>query len=172
MVRKALLLCIIGTLLSACTNEFLGAKKITYGETYVSRWFLNPEYNESDIPSGTAFYGAAANKIKYRFIVKYYAWEDGNNEKIIPNNHMWTVNHNGKRFNLQDDDSLFFYRKSPSGDYQKYPHKKGSRYMAAIAKESSLLPVKKCNLDGWCQLYPTWKGIILYVQKKVLKAHL
>jgi hypothetical protein len=38
---------------------------------YVERWFLNPDYSQKDVPSGIAFYGAAANKIKNKFnIVK------------------------------------------------------------------------------------------------------
>jgi hypothetical protein len=64
----------------ACANEFLGAKKIGYQMMYVERWFLNPDYSQKDVPSGTAFYGAAANKIRNKFNIVYYVNDEKNSE--------------------------------------------------------------------------------------------
>jgi hypothetical protein len=37
---------------------------------------------------------------------------------VIPLKDMWTIHHNGKRFNYQDDDDLFYYYKTSGGIFK------------------------------------------------------
>jgi hypothetical protein len=151
-----------------CANEFLGAKKIIYkGGFYVERWFLSPDYSESDVPSGTAFYGAAANKIKNRFDIKYYVRDDENSELIIPKKDMWSINHNGKRFNKQDDDDLYYYFLDSVDVYKKYINKGASRPLTV--RNGSIIPIKSCDINGWCKVYPNRHSNDLYVKETILK---
>jgi hypothetical protein len=169
--NKIFIFLIIIILLSACANEFLGSKKISYVRGfYVERWFLNPEYNKSEIPSGTEFYGAAADRIKHKFIIKYYIRDDSNSEKEIPSNNMWELNHNGKRANYQDDNDLMFYSKISENNYEKFKRKyKGKEYDLVIPKDI-LLPIKECDSTEWCLLYPTIFSKELYIKLSILKS--
>ena len=114
----ALLVLILG--LIACSRmPFMGAQKVIGGAVYVERWYLKTKYKKQNVPEGTAFYGEAAQKIKDRFIVKYYQADNYGSKKEIPLEHMWKVRHNGKRYNKQDDDNLFYYQWDATRGYQK-----------------------------------------------------
>jgi hypothetical protein len=158
---------LISIIIAGCANEFLGAKKIIYKGLYVERWFLSPDYSEIDVPSGTAFYGAAANKIKNKFIVNYYMRDDENSEVIIPIINMWIVKHNGKRFNHQDDDNLFFYKKITPNIYEKFKMADAKGPLTIII--NTLLPIKSCDDKGWCKVYPNYYSNDLYVKQAILK---
>jgi hypothetical protein len=165
------LICIIfiGILTIGCTNEFLGAKKIIYNRGfYVERWFLSPDYSEKDIPSGTAFYGASANKIRKKFIIKYYIHDEFNSEIVIPESNIWLIINNGKRFNYEDaNDDDFFYTKSTTNTYKKYMGK-GAKRPLTIHKVDSI-PIKSCDDKGWCKVYPNDYSNDLYVKQTILK---
>lgn len=159
---------LISIITVGCANEFLGAKKIIYkGGFYVERWFLSSDYSESDIPSGTAFYGAAANKIKNRFDIKYYVRDEDNSELIIPKKDMWIVNHNGKRFKIQDNDDLYYYYLESPDVYEKY-FNKGASYPLNV-RNGLLIPIKSCDDKGWCKVYPNDYSNDLYVKQVILK---
>jgi hypothetical protein len=128
---------------------------------YTERWYTNPDYNTT-LPAGTAGYGASAEKLRDKFIIKYYTYDENGNDIVeIPKHDMWLIKHNGKRFNVQDDDSLFYYILK-NEIYLKSPNSR------AIANFRKLLPIKKCNIDKWCELYPTYDGQTLYVKKLIL----
>jgi hypothetical protein len=157
----------INIITMGCTNEFLGANKIIYKGYYVERWFLSPEYSKSNIPHGTEFYGAAANKIKSKFIIKYYINDNENSEVIIPESDMWVINHNGKRFNHQDNDNLFYYKKVGPSAYEKYQEKGAKGPLALI--RNRLVAIKSCDDKGWCKVYPNYYSNDLYVKQAILK---
>jgi hypothetical protein len=147
----------------------MGAQKVGGGPTYVERWYLKPEYSRRDIPQGTAFYGAAAQKIKDRFIIKYYQDNTRGSKVEIPSQHMWKIRHNGKPYSQQDDDDLFYYKRDNSGRYHKFLIKETSSGPINL-DEGELVPIQSCNAEGWCLLYesrlfphPTYvKRSILY----------
>lgn len=149
---------------SGCFSDvnFMGASKWVGGGLYVERWYLNPEYDKKEIPSGTAFYGAASEKIKHKFTVKYYI-EDGKDETVeIPLKDMWSIKHNEKDGREQDDDNLFIYEKI-SDKYIKGENGIDNRKM----------PIQECYSDGWCRLYDGYdyrkkKTLTLYVRKSIL----
>lgn len=159
----------ISLLVGCSSTPFMGANKIIHrGGDYVERWYLNSEYDKSDIPSGTAFYGAAAKKTKDKFIVKYYI-NDGNKSDIeIPVSDMWIINHNGKSNRQQDNDNLFIYEKLESGKYVKYKVK-GSDFYQVVVKDIPVA-IRECN-EGWCRLYPHYFHNFkdLYVKQVILK---
>lgn len=126
---------------------------------------MNPEYNKEDIPKGTAFYGASADKIKDKFIIKNYEKTlDGKDDIEIPKKDIWTIKHNGKRFNYQDDDNLFIYKKQ-GNKYIKHTWE-GGRIVTLT--DGSEYPVKECYSDGWCMLYPNYWKIDLYIRQSIL----
>jgi len=149
---KIILLTFIVLLVGGCSSvEFLGAQKYRdISGIYVERWFLQPSEN-FETPKGTAFYGAAAEKVKHHYIVKYYIAER-NGE------HMWQVKHNGKNYGKQDDENLFFYIKTNSGLFKQ--HKFSIR-------DNRLMPIKACY-NSWCELYPTEYPETLYVKQAIL----
>lgn len=148
--------------------NFMGANKIISGGTITERWYLNPEYNKEDIPKGTAFYGASADKIKDKFIIKYYqTTKDEKDDIEIPKKDIWTIKHNGKRFNYQDDDNLFYYNKINNqfvkhiDSYRNKPE--------AINDDEKILAVKQCYENGWCKLYPNiYEELDIYVKQSIL----
>lgn len=151
-----------------CANEFMGAKKIIYnGFLYVERWYLNPEYDKRDIPSGTAFYGAAAEKVKDRFTIKYYI-DDGNKSNIeIPASDMWIIDHNGKSNYRQDDENLFFYVETDPNVYEKFLT--GRAKAPLSISEGRMMPIVSCDDNGWCKVYPNSYSNELYVKQIILK---
>lgn len=162
-MKKYILLIMIVLLFSGCSGvNFMGASKWVGGGLYVERWYLNPEYDKKDIPSGTAFYGAAAEKIKNKFTVKYYI-QDGKDQTVeIPLKDMWTTKHNGKEDTEQDDDDLFIYAKIDN------------RYIKGGALDHIELAIQECYEDGWCKLYDGYSYMKkrietnLYVRKSIL----
>ncbi len=152
-------------LFSGCFNKpFMGASKYTTGAFMTARWFLNPEYKKEDIPKGTEFYGASADKIKDKFTIKYYELTpNGRDDIIIPKKDIWTIKHNGKRFNEQDDEDLFIYFKQ-NGNYIVHIDHHGDKNTV----ENGNYPVKECYSDGWCKLYPNFWKIDLYIRQSVL----
>ncbi len=145
--------------------NYMGSDKwIGKGGYYVERWYLNPEFDKNEIPIGTKFYGVAADKINEKFIIKYYLVKsDGSDTIQIPTENMWKVKHNGKRYNKQDDDKLFFYTKNNKGLFIK------SRAIPTNIK----IPVKVCYKNGWCKMYITNSNIYIldetfYVKKSIL----
>jgi hypothetical protein len=129
-------------LLTACSGvSFLGATKYIYAGHYVERWFVNPEYQEA-VPEGTAFYGAAADKIKHRFIIKYYIFDGENDDVLIPNEKMWGIK-DGKVDELKGVyvDRVFYFKKST-----EYEVARNIRIKRGI-------PIQSCFDDGWCKTY-------------------
>jgi hypothetical protein len=156
--------------LSACSASvpFMGAEKVGAGSLYVERWYLKPEYKKKDIPRGTAFYGAAAQKIKGRFIVKYYQADKRGSKIEIPPQNMWKIRHNGKPYSQQDDGNLFYYKKNASGRHQKFLMSKNSSGPISLKKDR-LVPVQSCNAEGWCLLYESRQfDHPTYVKRSVL----
>ena len=144
--------------------NFMGADKYTTGAFMTSRWFLNPEYNKGDIPKGTEFYGVSADKIKDKFIIKYYEkTPDGKDDIEIPKKDIWTVKHNGRRYNYQDDNNLFVYEKQ-GNNYIKHIDHFGHKHTV----EDTKYPLKECYSDGWCKLYPNYWKINLYIKQSIL----
>jgi len=149
-------------LMVGCVSpNFMGAVKLQGGSFFTERWYVNPDYNVT-LATGTAGYGASAEKLKDKFVIKYYTYDENGNATVeIPKHDMWIIKHNGKRFNKQDDNNLFYYiLKNKS-----YIKDSNSR---AISEFRKLLPIKKCQVDGWCELYPTDDGEILYIKKSIL----
>jgi len=140
----------------------MGAEKWEGGSFYVSRWYLNPKYKDFETPKGTAFYGAAAQKLRNKYIIKYYISDNKGSEIQIPNENMWKVKHNGKNYTEQDDDDLFYYVKDADGTTRK------DSAIGYDEQEPVMVAVQKCYKDGWCELYPTSDGDIFYVKRSIL----
>lgn len=165
---KSILFVLVIIFVSGCANYMLGANMyILYGGDYVERWYLNSEYDGSDIPVGTAFYGASAEKIKDKFIVKYYVDDGKRSDVEIPKSDMWVVNHNGKSRIEQDDDNFFKYKKNTAGLYEKYI----LRGVYQIVVENRLVAIRSCDEEGWCKVYPNYNHSSddVYVRKMILK---
>lgn len=140
-----LIVCILLLIVQGCSGvNFLGAQKHIGGSDYIERWFKNPDYQE-EVPEGTAFYGAAAEKVKHRFIIKYYISDGVEDDIEIPNKQMWKVKPSemDKREKYYLD--TYFYKKI------------GHEYVKGINvwKERGVkkVPVQHCNVDGWCKTY-------------------
>lgn len=167
---RILFFVLASTLISSCANDLQGASMyIMQGGYYVERWYLNPEYNRKDIPTGTAFYGDSAEKVKDKFIVKYYIYDDKKSKIGIPKNNMWVINHNGKRSFEQDDENLFFYAKTGLNEYEKFLAGRDKSPLA-IGRDR-LIPIQSCDEDGWCKVYPShfYDFEDLYVKQIILK---
>ncbi|MDP2078937.1 MAG: hypothetical protein Q8J85_12920 [Sulfuricurvum sp.] len=163
MIKTTILVLMALIFLIGCSDiNFMGAKKYIDHTTYVERWFLNPDYDVT-IPQGTEFYGASANKIKDKFIIKYYISDKGDSTIEIPLKDMWKVKLNGKSRNEQDDDNLFYYEKNSDGLFVK----SGAMYGPAY-EEVKGMPIKECYDGGWCELYQDYHNRILYVKKSIL----
>ena len=105
-----------------------------------------------------------ADKIKDKFIIKYYqTTKDGKSDIEIPKKDIWTVKHNGKRFNYQDDNNLFIYEKQ-GNNYIKHIDHFGHKNTV----ENGKYAIKKCYSDSWCKLYPNYWKIDLYIKKSIL----
>lgn len=170
-LKIIILAIIISILMNSCAGvNFLGAQKWISKGTYVERWYLNPEYNKDEIPNGTAFYGAAANKIKDKFTIKYYI--DDNNDSLIeiPAKDMWKIFHNGKERRFQTDNNLFYYVKDSNGTFKK---EIAIGYSPIEGNDGIKAPIKECYPDGWCKLYQSYDfngklNKTLYVKKSIL----
>lgn len=159
-----MLVLLISFITGCSSTEFFGAKKWNrVGGYYVERWFKNPD-KPIDTPEGTAFYGAAANKIKNKFIIKYYiADADGDSTTQIPTKDIWKVKKGRvdelKRYYVD----YHFYTKTASGTLKKQePVPTGIK-----------IPVKECYQNGWCKLYITNSNNnrideVFYVKKSIL----
>ena len=159
---------IVGIFIGCSNPPFMGAKKfIVKGGMYLERWYLNPEYNSSEVPSGSEFYGAAAEKIKDRFTIKYYIYDGERSDSEIPKSDMWVVNHNGKGWGKQDDDNFFYYKINEFGEYEKFLTG-NAKYPFAIS-DGVLIAIRSCDVAGWCKLYPNSYSKELYVRKMILK---
>jgi len=157
-------------LLAACSwsPNFMGAEKYGGGINYTERWFINPKYKDFETPKGTAFYGAAAQKIRNKYIIKYYITEkDGDDTVEIPAKNMWKVKHNGKDPNKQDDENLFYYVKNNDGSFRR------AFAIRYDFREPTLVAVEECYKDGWCKLYKISNytandGKVYYVKRSIL----
>ena len=162
-LKISILNLLIALVIVSCGGtNFMGAKKIIIGNYSVERWFLNPEYKDFETPKGTAFYGTAAEKVKDKFIIKYYISDDKGYEIQIPTKDMWKVKHNGKEKYEQDDDNLFYYIKDANGVFKK----NGAIGYSHI--RTTQLPIKECYSDGWCKFYIANNKKIYYVKKSIL----
>lgn len=162
-------------LFSGCFGKpnFMGASKIISGEIITERWFLNPEYKKEDIPKGTEFYGASADKIKDKFTIKYYqTTKDEKSDIEIHKKDIWTIKHNGKRFNYQDDDNLFYYNKINNQFVKHIDYYRNEP--EAINHDEKILAIKQCYENGWCKLYPNiyYEGLDIYIKQSILDKRL
>ena len=169
-LKVIILAIIISILINSCAGvNFLGAQKWIGGNHYVQRWYLNPQYSKDEIPKGTAFYGDAAEKIKDKFIIKYYMQDGKDSLTEIPLKDMWKVQHNGKNFHIQTDDNLFYYIKDTDGTFiKKEAIRFGTRGSAGV-----MVPIKECYTNGWCKLYRSYDfngklNETSYVKKSIL----
>jgi hypothetical protein len=130
----------------------MGAQKYMIRKGYyVERWYLNPNYNKSDIPKGTAFYGAAAEKIKNRFTIKYYICDFKIGHTVeIPREDMRKVRRKDYKY-IKTIDNKFIKSTSPGGLYTL-----------------PVVPIKKCYANGWCKLYPTHYNKDLYIKRSTI----
>ena len=171
---RYLLIFITIFIFSGCSGSpnFMGASKYMADGTITERWFLNPEYKKEDIPKGTEFYGESADKIKNKFIIKYYqTTKDGKSDIEISKRDIWTVKHNGKRFNYQDDENLFYYKKINN---QFIKHIGSYRNEPLAISYGAELAVKQCYENGWCKLYPNiyYEGLDIYIKQSILDKRL
>lgn len=165
MKNILLILCVM-IFFSGCFSSpnFMGAEKYTTGYFYTTRWYLKHNYNKRDIPTGTAFYGASADRIKHKFDVKYYELTPNGRDDIeIPKKDIWTVKHNGKRFTEQNDDNLFIYKKQ-GNNYNMHIDHFGNKNTV----ENGKYAIKECYSDSWCKLYPNYWKIDLYIKQSIL----
>lgn len=169
---KILTIFLISVIFTGCSGtNFMGAQKHIGGFFFIERWYLNKEFNKNDIPSGTQFYGASAQKIKNKFTIKYYIADDEGSTIPIPIKDMWKVKHNGKRFNYQDDDNLFYYIKKENNKFAKRINSyRNSSHAIRFYDDNEpvILPIKKCYENGWCKLYPNYYNEDIYVRKEIL----
>ena len=167
---KYLLSVIVTFLLTACASifdtPFLGADSIGSGAFLTSRWYLKPEYKNSKSLGGSPKdYGASFKKIDYKYDKKYYEkTKNGRDDIVIPKKNIWTVKHTGKRFNVQDDENFFIYKKQ--GDRYIRHNWENGRKLAV--EDNDIYPVKECYSDGWCKLYPNYWKIDLYIKQSIL----
>ena len=91
-IKLTIMLTVIFSL-TACSGNtpWLGANRVrAYSSDYVERWYLNPQYDESDLPPvGIARY-AAADEIKSMYTVRYYVDDNKDALEEIPREQMWT----------------------------------------------------------------------------------
>ena len=121
------------------STNYMGAKKwrVRAG-MFAERWYLNPQYSQTEIPKGTGFYGAAAEKMKHKFIIKYYILNDTIPDTTeIPKKDMRKIKRKGYMY-IKTADNKFIKSTFPSGLYPL-----------------PLVPIKKCYANGYCKLYPT-----------------
>lgn len=149
---------------------FLGAKSKGVGAFMTARWFLKPEYKDAKALTGsTKDYGASFKKKENMYDIVYYEKTlDGRDDIIIPKSNIWTIKHNGKRFNYQDDDNLFVYKKQ-GNQYIKHYSESGR---IVTVEEDDEYAVKQCYSDGWCKLYPNRWKIDLYIKQSILDKRL
>jgi len=165
-MNKIVMLCCL-LLITSCT-KFLGAQKYSSHTYYTERWFSNPNYLE-EIPEGIVFYGEAAEKIKYRFIIKYY-FEDGDGNTIeIPKGHIWKVRPGKTDKRELWYENIFLYR-NINGKYSN-PQR---------VRVGTKIPVQSCSSDSWCKTYVSAIGVrtdefekydidnVLYIKKEHL----
>lgn len=137
-----LIFCILFLTIQGCSGvNFLGAKKHIGGIDYVERWFKSPGYQE-EVPEGTEFYGAAAEKIKHRFIIKYYISDGLEDDIEIDTEKMWKVKPSeldGREIHYIN---TYFYKKVEG------------KYVEGInVRKGRKVPVQDCDVDGWCKTY-------------------
>lgn len=156
--NKILSLLFIVMFLSGCTG--LRAVKTIGDITHEEIWYINPNFKDSQmLGSGTSDYGAASEAKRDKYIIKYYAREDG---KEIPEKDLWRIKVTAESHKDQHDPNQFYYIKNSNGDFIK------DRAMTVPCYETfQVVPVKECNL-GWCELYKAWKNKTLYVKEEAL----
>lgn len=121
------------------------------------------------LPEGTALYREAREN-KNNFITKYYGYDDNGNDVIeLPKEKMWVIKCNGKRAIYQDDDNLYIYILDRNGAFVKY---KPISCMLSSLNKYIYFPIRHCDSNEWCQLYPDSKNQIRYVKKLILSYHL
>jgi hypothetical protein len=173
MENKISIYILLGLFVVGCASpNFMGAEKIGGTLYCTERWYKNPDYNVT-LPSGTAGYGASAEVLRDKFIVKYYVNDNQGSTKEIPKHDMWFIKHNGKRFNKQDDDNFFFYVKNKKGKFVKEPEYYYSNLKYhAIKNHIKILPIKKCYNNGFCELYESYnykdEKDVRYIKKSIL----
>ena len=173
MKNKIIIFILLIFLIIGCASpNFMGAEKIGGTNYYTERWYINPDYNVI-LPTGTAGYGASAEKLKEKFIIKYYMSDQNGSAKEIPKKDMWLIKHNGKRFNKQDNDNLFFYVKNKDEIFIKEPeYYYANLKYHAIKKHIKILPIKKCYSNEFCELYESYnfkdEKTTRYIKKSIL----
>jgi len=174
-IKQSSMILLLSLLINGCFSSdvnFMGADKYIGGGSFVERWYINPKYERRDIPKGSAFYGASAQKIKHKFIIKYYQkTEDGNDDILMSRKDLWKIKHNGKDWRDQDDEKLFYYIKRHNKYIKRmevYNKKRRGRY-DVVNHDEGLLAVKECYEDGWCKLYPNvYEKEDIYIYKSIL----
>ena len=170
--RITILVLLFSFLVGCSSTNFMGAVSYKQGPYYTERWYINPDYNVT-LPTGTAGYGASAEKLKDKFIIKYYISDENDSIIEIPKMNMWLIKHNGKRFNKQDNDEFFFYIKDKFGKFIKEPelYHTNLKYHA-IEDYIKMLPIKKCYKNRFCKLYESYnyndEKVIRYIKKSIL----
>ncbi|MCW8838772.1 MAG: hypothetical protein OQK11_08735 [Thiovulaceae bacterium] len=153
---KIILLSIVSlAFITACSRpNFMGAEMYnSLKGFYAERWYLNPEYNEDEIPKGTKFYGVSADKIKHKFIVRYYIIKpNGNNMEEIPKKDMWMV----KQEN-------YLYVKDINNKFIKSEYAPGGKY------DLKFIPIKECIDSKWCKLYENMYDKELYIKRSAIE---
>ena len=149
--RITILVLLFSFLVGCSSTNFMGAVSYKQGPYYTERWYINPDYNVT-LPTGTAGYGASAEKLKDKFIIKYYiSDEDGSNIEI-PRKNMWLI--------TNTSNNLFCYLQ------------KNALVKYKISHQANLLAIKECDKNGWCKLYEQYdiegKMHNIYVKKSIL----
>lgn len=157
------LLCGCGVLFDP---PFLGASQIRSGAFLTSRLYLKPEYkNSKSLGGSTKDYGASFKEIENKYEEIYYELtKNGRDDIVIPKRNIWTVKHTGKRFNVQDDENFFIYKKQ-GNKYIRHNWESGRKL---AVEDNDIYPVKECYSDGWCKLYPNYWKIDLYIKQSIL----
>ena len=153
MKNKIILYLFLVFILIGCsTTNFMGAESYHQEAHHTERWYINSDYNAT-LPSGTAGYGASAQKLKDKFIIKYYISDLNGSSKEIPKRDMWLIKNTTK--------DLYFYL-----------NKEDVSLKYKISDSINLLPIKKCYKNGWCKLYEQYdfegKMKDLYIKQSIL----
>jgi len=153
-------------LLSGCVIN-LEPNRVKTGGTqfYEERWYINQNIKDSTrLGSSTNDYGAAAEKKKDRYIIKYFSNATG---EEIPLKSIYKVKAYKPQYKIGEyiDPSLYqyLYFKDSIGNYTQYKEIFIEPHLSEYT-----IPVKQCFQDGWCQLYEDWNNKIFYIKESAL----
>ncbi|MBF6670183.1 hypothetical protein CSPB12327_08550 [Campylobacter sp. RM12327] len=115
---------------------------------YNEKWYIDKNNPNSKILYGTKGYGAAADKVKHNYIIKYFNYYDC---QEVPNDNVYKIIRKG-------NEKIYFYTME-NNEYKQH---------SDIWEILDKLLIEECFNDGFCKTYKI-DGEIYYVEKKYLK---